>query len=270
MNPKASLLKQTYQPGYEIRLISMKGEPKMSPGLSGIVKCVDDDGQIHVRWQNGSSLALNYDEDEFVTSRCFSAKTYLEQKLHLIQDSDILYAEGHGAPCEHIDTAQLIERAQGYADRNIEITHELAQIMCKPYDMAVTYDCFLADHIRNVHELLRDDPYLKIPNLARFKKFVRLGGKLKVIRSTMRPEREGMVIQAKEIHVNHVYYAIVNEPEHPISQANGGKGMRLAFTKTGDYVFGDTILWHLRNKNDDLIEWIALPHWYPEGGNEET
>ena len=43
----------------------MKGEPQMYDGLEGTVYNVDDIGQIHVRWDNGSSLALNYEEDSF-------------------------------------------------------------------------------------------------------------------------------------------------------------------------------------------------------------
>ena len=37
----------------------------MLPGLKGTVKHVDDIGQIHVRWENGSGLALNLDVDSF-------------------------------------------------------------------------------------------------------------------------------------------------------------------------------------------------------------
>ena len=37
----------------------------MYDGLEGTIESVDDIGQIHVRWDNGSSLALNYEEDSF-------------------------------------------------------------------------------------------------------------------------------------------------------------------------------------------------------------
>ena len=33
--------------------------------LKGTVKFVDDAGQVHMSWENGSSLALNIDEDTF-------------------------------------------------------------------------------------------------------------------------------------------------------------------------------------------------------------
>ena len=37
----------------------------MPYGLKGTVKFVDDAGQIHMSWENGSSLALNINEDTF-------------------------------------------------------------------------------------------------------------------------------------------------------------------------------------------------------------
>lgn len=43
----------------------MYGEPKMPKGIKGIVDEVDDIGQIHVKWENGSSLALNVEVDSF-------------------------------------------------------------------------------------------------------------------------------------------------------------------------------------------------------------
>ena len=36
---------------------------KLFPGSRGIVKCVDDMGTIHVRWDCGSSLGVVYGED---------------------------------------------------------------------------------------------------------------------------------------------------------------------------------------------------------------
>ena len=58
-------IKNTFQPGMRVLLHDMKGEPRMYDGLEGTIDSVDDIGQIHVRWDNGSSLALNYEEDRF-------------------------------------------------------------------------------------------------------------------------------------------------------------------------------------------------------------
>lgn len=52
----------------KVRLIKMNGEPQMACGLLGTVDYTDDAGQIHVTWENGSTLALipNADEFEFI------------------------------------------------------------------------------------------------------------------------------------------------------------------------------------------------------------
>lgn len=39
----------------------------LTAGDEGTITHVDDIGQIHVSWDNGSSLALNYLEDDFTT-----------------------------------------------------------------------------------------------------------------------------------------------------------------------------------------------------------
>ncbi len=43
----------------------MEGEHQMPSGMEGKVIDVDDIGQIHVEWENGSTLALNVEEDDF-------------------------------------------------------------------------------------------------------------------------------------------------------------------------------------------------------------
>ena len=54
-----------YEPGMNIRLISMYGESKMKAGLMGTVDFIDDIGRIHIKLENGSSLALIEGIDEF-------------------------------------------------------------------------------------------------------------------------------------------------------------------------------------------------------------
>lgn len=58
-------LRNTYPEGTKIKLIKMLGEPQMPSGLTGTVCMVDDAGQIHVNWDNGSSLALEPNADKF-------------------------------------------------------------------------------------------------------------------------------------------------------------------------------------------------------------
>ena len=62
---EVEMIKDKFQPGMRILLHEMKGEPRMYDGLEGTIDSVDDIGQIHVHWDNGSSLALSYEEDSF-------------------------------------------------------------------------------------------------------------------------------------------------------------------------------------------------------------
>ena len=65
MNTRIQKLKEQYPKGTVVRLKEMEQEPEMLRGLLGTVQFVDDIGQIHVEWENGSSLALNQDVDRF-------------------------------------------------------------------------------------------------------------------------------------------------------------------------------------------------------------
>ena len=70
LRQQAKRIKEMYPKGTKVRLTYMEGEPNLPVGLQGKVSCVDDIGQIHVNWENGSSLALNANVDSFqVVSR---------------------------------------------------------------------------------------------------------------------------------------------------------------------------------------------------------
>jgi len=62
---KLKEIREMYPEGTQIVLTEMAGESQMPYGLKGTVKFVDDAGQIHMSWENGSSLALNINEDTF-------------------------------------------------------------------------------------------------------------------------------------------------------------------------------------------------------------
>ena len=65
-NNKIEQLRNMYPEGTKIKLNYMNDNYNPVPsGTLGIVEHVDDAGQIHVKWENGSSLALIYDEDDF-------------------------------------------------------------------------------------------------------------------------------------------------------------------------------------------------------------
>ena len=58
--------KQSYPPGTRIVLIEMDDFLAPVPaGTRGTVELVDDAGQIHMKWDNGRSLALVPGEDSF-------------------------------------------------------------------------------------------------------------------------------------------------------------------------------------------------------------
>lgn len=58
-------LRKNYPAGTKIELFDMMGESRMPYGLMGTVHFIDDIGQIHVNWENGSRLALHAYEDSF-------------------------------------------------------------------------------------------------------------------------------------------------------------------------------------------------------------
>lgn len=69
-------LREKFKKGTRIKLIEMFNEPQMSHGLIGTVSYVDDVGQVHVNWSNGSTLALNVDLDNF---EIYDKKNYKDE-----------------------------------------------------------------------------------------------------------------------------------------------------------------------------------------------
>ena len=59
-------IKQQYPEGTVIELIKLHDKlATLKPGSRGIVLCVDDIGQIHIKWNSGSHLALIPGIDSF-------------------------------------------------------------------------------------------------------------------------------------------------------------------------------------------------------------
>ncbi len=59
------MIERMYPVGKTVELISMDDSQAPPSGTRGEILFIDDIGQIHVRWENGSSLALIYGEDRF-------------------------------------------------------------------------------------------------------------------------------------------------------------------------------------------------------------
>jgi len=59
-------IKKVYPAGTRLVLISMNDSyTKLKHGDAGTVDYIDDAGQIHMKWDNGSTLALIPGEDSF-------------------------------------------------------------------------------------------------------------------------------------------------------------------------------------------------------------
>ena len=59
-------LRKNYPIGTKIQLISMRDEKySVIPGTVGEVTHIDDMGSIHMKWENGSSLAIIPEVDSF-------------------------------------------------------------------------------------------------------------------------------------------------------------------------------------------------------------
>lgn len=59
-------LRKKYPVGTKIQLISMCDEKySVLPGMVGEVTHIDDMGSIHMKWENGSSLAIIPEVDSF-------------------------------------------------------------------------------------------------------------------------------------------------------------------------------------------------------------
>ncbi len=81
---QAQRIKESYPPGTRVMLLSMEDPWAPVPsGTRGTVEVVDDIGQIHMKWDNGRSLALVPGEDSF---RKLTDSELLEEQGEVISE----------------------------------------------------------------------------------------------------------------------------------------------------------------------------------------
>ena len=75
-----AVLRKMYPEGCRVTLERMVDEPyaKLQPGDLGTVMNVDDAGQIHISWDQGSSVAVIYNVD---SCRCLMTKEQMNETL---------------------------------------------------------------------------------------------------------------------------------------------------------------------------------------------
>ena len=107
MNRKmVNIIKEHYPPGTRIRLNSMDDPyAPITPGTEGEVDFVDDAGQLHMKWDNGRSLALIPGEDSFTVI----APKMETLKLYMPLIADFYERNEYG---EFDDSSMLLEGSE--------------------------------------------------------------------------------------------------------------------------------------------------------------
>ena len=86
MERLAERQREKYPPGTRLMLLHMNDPfAPVEPGTRGTVKSIDSMAQIHMRWDNGRTLALNSEEDAF---RLLTLEELAEEQHIAEQDRD--------------------------------------------------------------------------------------------------------------------------------------------------------------------------------------
>ncbi len=94
-------VKKQYPKGTRVAIVQMNEDPEPVPvGTKGTVDVVDDLGQIHVNWDNGRTLAIIPDVDEFLV---INDKT-MREKDKIVEFGDEVYAV---VPGQLVDCSKL-------------------------------------------------------------------------------------------------------------------------------------------------------------------
>lgn len=80
---------------------------------------------------------------------------------------------------------------------------------------------------------------MEIKNLSQLKKAIAAKTPFTITRHFIRPECDGQKRVPNAIQTNGFYSIVKDDPDHPISKSNGGKGFWLAYGKATDWTFQD-------------------------------
>lgn len=86
-----------------------------------------------------------------------------------------------------------------------------------------------------------------IHNLAELKRQIVPGAEMISLSHAYHPNMIGLVRVVNEVHTNCFYSFIKDQPEHPRSRCNDGKGFRTDFAKASEYEFDGDI------RSDDYL-----------------
>lgn len=126
----AERVSEEYMKGTRVVLSEMTGEDQMPKGLRGTVTAVDDIGQIHVAWDNGSSLALS-EGDSF--SKADTMKVLLVspgEKAKMIEMNDSLESMQNAV-------GGMIEEYMPFEDDVAIVCNEEGKLMGLPPSRAI-------------------------------------------------------------------------------------------------------------------------------------
>ena len=187
-------LKQRYPIGSRIKCISMKDEISVPPNTYGTIKNVDDMGTIHVNWDNGSTLGLIADVDEFelinlpekdyeVNDVHLEVITPIFRKTELKPEKNII---NHAIKVSAYEFVDLINKPYTHRDYISEYVDEMYKddnninhcilVYCDEYDNGIvinsegfSYARYLG-MINDVHQLLSTSLYIEPLEHKRFSK----------------------------------------------------------------------------------------------------
>lgn len=262
-------VKRIYTPGLVIILVKMAGEPSMPRGLKGPITHVNDMGLIHVRWEDGSGLTVDPQEDEFVLLQPVSGFEFLKQRFIVDEDTQLQYREyaGKNGYDRYVSASEFGKMLEGWIDEVLDgFLEDLSRKhKTEPVLQSLGYNTFLK-HLYGTHEIDRHNPYIKISNLMRLKEYLkRPGAKIKILRHKS-ADMIGLTLQVTKAQTNGVYLHVLGDPEHAISQANGGRGRFMEFYKSKNYHFGDSVQVYGDGSQGLLSQFQVLPcHYQAEG-----